>query len=409
MVAAPSVTARFGFIGFMSVYAVAAAAWLVTRRATLTFPIVLGIAIVLRLLILFSEPRLSNDVYRYMWDGRVLASGANPYLRAPAESPGHEKINHPEIRTIYPPHAQLLFAVVHDLQLWKVLILACDVVTIVLLRSSMPAALSYAIFPPAIFEGAWSGHIETVAALLLLVAVRRRSAGAVALAAGLKISPIAALPALVLADRCLGDRGRARFLAIAALVLFVPAVPFLMSGPLMPGFRDFAYRWVFNSPAYDAAFALVDASLLKSLWTSMKDPMGLESWSPFIYRHLYDDFLARALLAACAAVAIWKARRNAAWSIGALLLLSPVIHPWYWIVAVPIALEARSGLTWLALFAPFSYLLYADAATLPVYLLCYAVPALIIAWTRLSASGTSAAGWLQRGTRSRKEPGTSPP
>lgn len=401
---APATTARFGFTGFVIAYVVAAAAWVVARRAALPFSTIIAITIVFRALVLFAEPGLSNDVDRYMWDGRVLSSGANPYLRAPADSPGHERINHPEIRTIYPPHAQLLFAAVHELWLWKLLILGCDVAIVALLRSSPAAALAYATFPPAIFEGVWNGHIEIVAALLLVIAVKRRSAIATAVSVGLKISPIAALPALVL-----HSPHRLRFMAVFALVLIVPAIPFMLTGPLMPGFRDFAYRWVFNSPAYDVALAMADASALKSLWTAVKDPLRLEAISPFVYRHLYDDFVARALLAACAAAAIWKFRRNAPASIGALLLSSPVIHPWYWLVAAPIALLEGSGVIWFALFAPFSYLLYDGAPSLTVYLLCYAAPAALIAWPRLSAIATSGAGWLRPATRFRRARGTSPP
>ena len=44
---------------------------------------VLVAAIVFRLTLLGSQPSLSDDVYRYVWDGRVQLSGINPYLHPP--------------------------------------------------------------------------------------------------------------------------------------------------------------------------------------------------------------------------------------------------------------------------------------------------------------------------------------
>jgi len=70
-------------------------------------------------LILFDVPpeTLSDDVYRYVWDGKVQLRGINPYRFSPdagelipLREPFHAKINHPAHLTIYPPVAQLLFA-----------------------------------------------------------------------------------------------------------------------------------------------------------------------------------------------------------------------------------------------------------------------------------------------------------
>ena len=141
---APPSTARFGFRGFVALYALAALLWLPLRFASLRLRYVLAIAVALRVLLLFSEPLLSGDVYRYLSDGRVLASGHNPYAYTPTDP----RINHPEIRSIYPPHAQLLFALVHQLTAWRLLVIAFDLAAIVLLRRH---GLAYATFPALLF------------------------------------------------------------------------------------------------------------------------------------------------------------------------------------------------------------------------------------------------------------------
>jgi len=74
---------------------------------------------------LFFQPRTSDDAYRYIWDGRVLLAGVDPYRFAPLDSalaglrypllfPEGELplISRPGVPTIYPPIAQLWLALV---------------------------------------------------------------------------------------------------------------------------------------------------------------------------------------------------------------------------------------------------------------------------------------------------------
>lgn len=81
------------------------------------------LAFLLRFLLLFDVPHLSDDVYRFIWDGRLLLHGFNPfdhlpgyYLQQPLVIPGinqalFEQLNSPGYFTIYPPIAQASFAV----------------------------------------------------------------------------------------------------------------------------------------------------------------------------------------------------------------------------------------------------------------------------------------------------------
>jgi len=69
-------------------------------------------------------------------------------------------------------------------------------------------------------------------------------------------------------------------------------------------------------------------------------------------------------------------------SLSLFLLLTPTIHPWYWLVAVPPALIERSAWIAFALCAPFSYLLYDGAPKALVYALCYGLPLLALTRSR---------------------------
>lgn len=422
--AMPPVTARFGTVAFLALYGAALTIWMTIalaprlRSTLLPFPAVALVAVLLRLMVFPSAPELSQDVQRYRWDGFVAASGLSPYAcppdasaLAPLRTSWHALINHPEIRTIYPPAAQVLFTLWAlaggSLLAWRVLLLAFD---LAILRMLGPrSALLWATCPLVVVEGFWSAHLEIVPAALLLaatcaVARRRELSGAIAagLAIGMKIVPVAAVPALA----SFTSR-RARFLALLALTLLLPVLPFLAGGPLMPGFGDYARRWEFNAPLYQSLEWLVGASgidvALKALWSGVKDLPGAEAISPFIYGQLHPERIARALCGLfflaglVAAMRIRSIEARVAWSVAALLLCSPALHPWYWITLLPLALEARSRLlVALAVASPASYLLYiglpaaAPLAAAATYLLPLA--AMLALRRTMASSQTTAAG-----------------
>jgi hypothetical protein len=381
---------RAGLLRFALVaYPLAIAGWLLLRRATLPFPAVIAVALSLRALLLFPTPALSNDVYRYLRDGRVSARGINPY----AEPPNDPRINHPEIPSIYPPHAQMLFVLAHDLVPWRLLVCAFDVLAICLLRRH-GLALAYATFPPLLFEGVWSGHIDAIAATFVLLAILYRSGIALGFATGMKVIPAAAFPALARSPR---------FILGFALTLVLPALPFI-GKPFMPGFRQYATRWIFNSPLYDLVFAVVERIPTKELWSH--HPLRVQAISDVVYRHVYPDFVTRVtlLILACGLIAL--AGRSVARAIAALLICSPAIHPWYWLALAPAAMLEKSAWLWVALCAPFSYLLYADVPRGVVYALCYALP--LVTLLRPSARASSGAESRFAALRFRRARDTSP-
>src|SRR5258708_16237973 len=96
------------------------AAWLIVRAgsARSTLIIVLVLAGIFRLSIVFAPPYLSDDIYRYVWDGRVQAAGINPYRYIPADEHLQSlrdekiylKINQRDYaHTMYPPAAESMY------------------------------------------------------------------------------------------------------------------------------------------------------------------------------------------------------------------------------------------------------------------------------------------------------------
>lgn len=82
-----------------------------------------GIGIAMRLILVFCLPLLSDDVYRFIWDGQLVIHGYNPFHYLPStlmeEGPAvpgltqelYEALNSPNYYTIYPPIAQATFAI----------------------------------------------------------------------------------------------------------------------------------------------------------------------------------------------------------------------------------------------------------------------------------------------------------
>ena len=202
-----------------------AVAWLSLRTSDSRSLLVLGLifAALFRLSIIFFSPYLSDDIYRYIWDGRVQAAGINPYRYIPAEDSlaqlRDDKI-YPYINrrdtahTIYPPVAEAAFLVItrfsESVTWMKVAMVGFEAVAvwaIIQLLFSFGFArqrvLIYAWHPLVVWEFAGSGHIDALAIAfiaLTLLARRKNKETATGLllacATCVKLFPVVLLPAV---------------------------------------------------------------------------------------------------------------------------------------------------------------------------------------------------------------------
>lgn len=79
----------------------------------------IGGAILIRFISIFIFPQLSDDIYRFIWDGKLLLAGYNPYTLLPSEALTlgiqeldqtlFDKLNSPDYFSVYPPITQLIF------------------------------------------------------------------------------------------------------------------------------------------------------------------------------------------------------------------------------------------------------------------------------------------------------------
>ena len=157
------------------------------RRA---LAIILGVAVLARLLLLPIAPSLSGDLYRYLWEGRVIVAGGNPYRQAPDDPALRSlrddvvwpQVNHPQLATIYPPLAEAGFALVA--RVWptvtgmKAWVVLHDLLLVAVLAAwssraagRAVAVLAYAWNPLVLVEYAGSGHNDPTSMLWLALAL----------------------------------------------------------------------------------------------------------------------------------------------------------------------------------------------------------------------------------------------
>ncbi|WP_086055624.1 glycosyltransferase 87 family protein [Protofrankia coriariae] len=173
----------------------------------LAMALLLVAVILIHAVALTSGPRLSDDLYRYAWDGRVQATGIDPYRYGPLApeltavrddwlfpnsagctaddpQPHCTRLNYPRAHTIYPPVAQAYFTAVqllpgppreHRLQLWASLLslaLVGLLMRMLVRRGRDPRhAAFYALTPLAGLDVGSDAHVDVLGALLVLGAL----------------------------------------------------------------------------------------------------------------------------------------------------------------------------------------------------------------------------------------------
>jgi alpha-1,6-mannosyltransferase len=314
---------------------------------------------------------LEDDHHRYLWDGWRTATALDPYTLAPSAWFGDSSlpqpwqdvlsaINHPDIPTIYGPVLQALFALGHAIApgaLWplKALLGVVDMAILGLLARHRVGArwlLAYALHPLALKEAMASAHPDALVALLLLLALvawqRRRALGVgvlLGLAVGAKVAALVVVPLLLFVPP--SSRGEPRqalrwalcVAAACAATLALLYLPFHASGGSdAAALAVFSAQWRFNPLLYRVLEAGLPGAAARPA--------------------------AALLVMAGVAVIAWRWRREGAAHapplhapLVLLLLLSPVVNPWYWLWALALAACLRcASVLAIGVAAALSYL-----------------------------------------------------
>ena len=293
------------------------------------------LAVVWRVAMVPAAPLVSDDVYRYVWDGRVQRFGLNPYRTAP-DDPSLEHLHSEVTRridptsaalpTIYPPVAELFFrsvtAVHESVAAIVIAVVVCDLLTMLVLWRWLTTTgrnpwwvIAYAWHPLVAVEGAGGGHIDIVGTFLVVVAgfalSRRRgllATSALAAAFAVKFLPVVLVPLLwrrVSLRDAIGGVG----LVVLAYVPFLDMTLALPVGSL----GAYTESWRFNGPI----FAWLEP------WLGVPGVLALA-----VGAGVAVAALARRVLSVDEPAA-W------AWPLAVSLLLMPAVYPWYLVWLTP--------------------------------------------------------------------------
>jgi hypothetical protein len=336
-------------------------------RSFVSIEILVGFAVVFRVIMLFSDPHLSDDLYRYIWDGKVGNYGINPYRYEPQsdlltglrDDAIYPSINHKDIPTIYPPVAQWIFRGVTWISLhpiaMKTAMVIFDIgiifILIAMLRQidrALSWVVAYAWNPLVVTEFAGSGHMDSIGIFFMMAAIlivlKARSiwaAGVMGLAFATKM---AGAPLLLFFED-VRHRWKTFLFVLATFVAVVVLAywPFLdASDRLFTALVEYSTRWEFNGFLY----SYVKSALTKLLENDIHPTEFLGIVTENKPRLLTKLILGAGFVSFLAILLVRHYRKNfenqklnvlrAAYLLTAVLLLvSPTLHPWYVIWVVP--------------------------------------------------------------------------
>ena len=345
-----------------------------------------GLGILLRLLLLFSFPNLSDDIYRFIWDGRLINNGINPFNQLPGyfletgnEVSGitidlFEKLNSPNYYTIYPPVNQAIFS----LACWVspnsyygaalvmkgfMFLFECGSIFLIvkLLRHfNLPLknVLIYALNPLIILEITGNLHFEGAMIFFLLLAIWllvkekiNLSAIAFALSIVSKLLPLMFLPFLI---KRLGWKKSIRYFLILGITLLICFSP-LLNVTFINNFANsldlYFQKFEFNASIYYIlrwlGHQVRGFNMIQTIGPSLAlIVLGAISYKAYQEKKVdYETMFLSFLFA-----------------ISVYLFLATTIHPWY--VAMPLMLciftRFRFPIVWSGLIV-LSYVNYSYA------------------------------------------------
>ena len=426
------------YFGLFLLYALACKTVFRNSESRSLLWLIVGLGLLFRGVILPANQIQEDDVYRYLWDGKVFANGINPYQYAPEETTQYlefkiqdpkrfekrydqksrtdldllnslkwqneealrtlERVNHPDVPTIYPPMAQFIFRAVASIKPDSILalrltFLGFDLVALFFIVKILKAlgrnrnlCLVYFWSPLVIKETFNSTHLDVLGVAFLCAAIyfailHRHLLANLLLAASflVKLYPVILLP-LFLQRAAIKSRRKGKPVWRAPLFLllvfcgtvWLSYQPFVDSGlKTFEGLKTFSTYWQSN----DSVFSL--------LVYFYGEALGLNAVEQTYFANDLPTFLSKITVATIlVAVLIYflfrrnflqKSRATMMREVFVLMslvfLLSPVQNPWYlcWVVPFMAMFPWRSWILLTGLMGLYYLDFYFDYQDIPQY------------------------------------------
>ncbi|MCX7875503.1 MAG: glycosyltransferase family 39 protein [Melioribacteraceae bacterium] len=288
------------------------------------------------------DPIGSDDIYRYIWDGKVQANNINPYLYKPIDNELDSlhsdllpaKMNFKEMKTIYFPLSQWLFFISYKISeesFWgfKFLIFISIILSYFLtykllkvLNHDIKNILVLILSPLIYFQFSLDGHLDAFGLPFLLSAIlfyflNKKLTSAFFLGLSFSIKPIAIvlIPIFILNEK--SNIEKLKFLLISLLSFFIQFIPYIFSSNPFEAFIIYSKNWMYNGFIFTSINSLLKNNQLSRLAT----------WG-LLFIFLIPIYFRKIDLL-----------KKIYFSLLLMIIFSPVIHPWY--------------LSWLLILLPF--------------------------------------------------------
>ena len=347
----------------------------------------LGIA--LRFLMIFAFPNLSDDIYRFIWDGHLLNLGYDPFEQVPSyyiqnqlepmvlTNALFEQLNSPDYFSVYPPFAQLIFKLGSSISagdiytfsmVLKAFILAAETCTIFLLIKLLKhwdlrkeRILLYSLNPLIIIELGGNMHFEAFMICFFVAAIYLLSKQRIVLAAMLMSGSIAAKLLTLIPQVFILKRMRLKDLLIYGTALFIFLCIFFLPVFNLEFIKNFGSsldlyfrNFEFNASIYfliNGIVKMVKGYGLIAIVGPALSLITLLTIVGLVLKNREKDLL--------------SLMQMSFWAFCIYLFLGTTIHPWY--LALPIMLSIFTNYrfiylwSFLAFFSYSKYSIYEDS------------------------------------------------
>ncbi len=338
------------------------------NRAAFSFGFLAFMGLVFRLLFIASTPELSNDYYRFIWDGRLLLEGFNPYLSYPldflqgtqaevidqgaqlADGMGNLNASH---YTVYPPLNQLCFflaalvgskSIMASVVVLRLIMISADIgiwwIGRKLLRHldiSERCIYFYLLNPFVILEFTGNLHFEGLMVFFLLWAVYLlltqkwiQSAVVLGLSVSVKLIPLIFLPLLF---KKMGFKKAVSYYLFTGLTVLILFSPFLSQALIANFFSSielYFQNFEFNASIYYIVRAIGYEVTGYNIIQTAGRILPLITLAGILTLSFFRKNQGSRTLVA-----------SMLWAVTIYYGLSTTVHPWY--IAVPLALSVLSG------------------------------------------------------------------
>jgi len=377
--------ARFEHLKLLSLYSVLFGCYyLILKQINIKEQYLNYLAIGLRLVFLLAIPNLSQDFYRFIWDGRLILSGLNPYLTTPNDLMGSQPDLFPQMKMLfegmgalsaghysnYPPIHQLPFiiaamlfkhSILGSVVVLRLILIAADLGILffgkkLLRKLHLPTRNIYwfILNPLVIIELTGNLHFEGLMLLFFIMALYyihtqkwHLAALTMALSIAVKLAPIISLPLFL---NKLGWKKSVRFYLSVGGVFILLFIPFL-KGDFFENYSSTIGLW-FSKFEFNASFYYFLKWVLKA--TSKLElihSMGIVVMSVLVLQISYQ--LVRNKIKTTALI------HSILWLLSGYYFISTTVHPWYIIslLLLSIYTNYRYTLLWsyTIIFSYFAY------------------------------------------------------